>query len=253
MTTIFSRPFVEGQGVRENDELELSEGSTLLDAIQPATSPVSHSLMGIDVFELERSFYLDRVKPLIDFVFGLLALVVAAPLLLVIAVVLRIRMGPPVVLRQRRMGRLNVPFTLYKFRTMEPDQRTSQIAFVGHDRRVTHKSASDPRITDLGRWLRATRLDELPQLFNVVRGELSLVGPRPELVSVVHQEYEPWQHRRHAVKPGLTGIWQIADRGDKRLHECTEYELAYLDTVSMATDLRIMCQTVPALFRRDGI
>ena len=105
---------------------------------------------------------------------------------------------------------------------------------------ATHKSAADPRITELGRWLRATRLDELPQLINVVRGDLSMVGPRPELVSVVYQEYEPWQHRRHAVKPGLTGMWQVAYWGDKRLHECTEFELQYLEQISIATDLRIL-------------
>ncbi len=209
--------------------------------------------MRIDVFDLDRGFYVRWVKPLMDLVLGLLALAISAPLLIAIAAILRLKMGSPVILRQRRMGRFNVPFTLYKFRTMEPDRRTSQIPFVGEERRLTHKSPTDPRITELGRWLRSTRLDELPQLFNVVLGDLSVVGPRPELVSVVRDEYEPWQHRRHAVKPGLTGLWQVSDRGDKRLHECTEMELHYLDQVSLLTDLRIVAQTVPAIMRKNGI
>jgi lipopolysaccharide/colanic/teichoic acid biosynthesis glycosyltransferase len=174
-------------------------------------------------------------------------------LLLIIAIAVWFKMGSPVVLKQSRMGRFNIPFTMYKFRTMEPDRRTNDIPFVGQDRRVTHKSPNDPRITDIGRVLRATRLDELPQLFNIVRGDLSVVGPRPELVSVVRDEYEPWQYRRHAVKPGLTGVWQVSDRGDARLHECTELELTYLDDISLATDLRLIAATVPALLRRSGI
>jgi lipopolysaccharide/colanic/teichoic acid biosynthesis glycosyltransferase len=210
-------------------------------------------LVETELFRIERGFYLTWVKPQIDFVLGLLAVILAAPLLAVIGLAVWLKMGSPVVLKQSRMGRFNVPFTLYKFRTMEPDRRTNSIPFVGHDRRVTHKSADDPRITDLGRWLRASRLDELPQLFNVLRGDLSLVGPRPELVSVINSEYEPWQFRRHAVKPGLTGVWQVSDRGETRLHECTEFELTYLSGISLANDLRIMAATVPALLRRSGI
>lgn len=239
--------------MRENDELELSGSSTLLDSISPVRISGSDSSMSTDVFDIDRGLYLRRLKPAIDLVLGILALIVAAPLFLGVAIALRIEMGSPVVLRQRRMGRFNVPFTLYKFRTMEPDRRASQIPFVGQERRLTHKSADDPRITELGRWLRSTRLDELPQLFNIVLGDLSVVGPRPELVSIVRDKYEPWQHRRHAVKPGLTGLWQVTDRGYKRLHECTEMELPYLKQVSLLTDLRIVAQTVPAIMRKTGI
>lgn len=217
------------------------------------TTIVHSDLVGAEIFQLERGPYLRWAKPTVDVLLGLIALVLATPLLLGIACVIRSRMGTPVIIRQRRMGQFNVPFDMYKFRSMEPDRRANEIPFVGEDRRRTHKSADDPRITELGRWLRATRLDELPQLWNVVLGDISVVGPRPELVSVVHDEYEPWQHRRHAVKPGLTGPWQVSDHGDKRLHECTEMELKYLDKVSLATDLRIMLATVPALARRSGV
>ncbi|MGI8517026.1 MAG: sugar transferase [Acidimicrobiia bacterium] len=210
-------------------------------------------LVEADIFHIEKSFYLNWVKPLIDLLLGLIGVVIAIPLLLTIGFLVWFKMGSPVVLKQTRMGRFNVPFTLYKFRTMDPDRRNREISFVGNDRRVTHKSASDPRITEIGRLLRATRLDELPQLFNIVLGDLSVVGPRPELVSVIRDEYEPWQHRRHAVKPGLTGVWQVSDQGDKRLHECTELELSYLNDISLGNDLRIMAATLPAVLRRSGI
>jgi lipopolysaccharide/colanic/teichoic acid biosynthesis glycosyltransferase len=209
--------------------------------------------MEADIFLMDRGVYLSWVKPAIDRSIGALALIFASPLLLTLAFLVGATMGTPVLLRQERMGRFNVPFTLFKFRTMEPDRRQDEVPFIGADRRRTHKSPDDPRITRLGRWLRATRLDELPQLMNVVLGDLSLVGPRPELVTVVRKEYEPWQYRRHAVKPGVTGLWQVSDRGDQRLHECTEMELRYLEDVSLMTDVRIVLQTVPAILRKSGI
>ncbi|CAN5678110.1 N/A [soil metagenome] len=227
-----------------NNTQELPSTSVLVD---------ERHLVDADIFHIEKSFYLNWVKPPIDVLLGLIGVVIAIPLLLAIGFSVWYTMGSPVVLKQTRMGRFNVPFTLYKFRTMDPDRRSREIQFVGRDRRVTHKSATDPRITEIGRLLRATRLDELPQLFNIVLGDLSMVGPRPELVSVIRDEYEPWQYRRHAVKPGLTGVWQVSDRGDQRLHECTELELSYLNDVSLGTDLRIMAATLPAVLRRSGI
>lgn len=215
--------------------------------------PAGTHLHGSDLFAMPRGVYLSYVKPAIDRTAGVVALVLAAPLLLLIGAAIFLSMGGPVVFRQDRVGRFNRNFRLYKFRTMEADRRKEDLPFVGSDRRITHKSAEDPRITEFGRLLRATRLDELPQLFNVVKGDLSLVGPRPELTSVVNSEYEPWQFRRHAVKPGLTGLWQISDRGDQRLHECTEMELVYLDQISFTTDVKIIMATIPAMARRNGI
>ena len=206
----------------------------------------------VEMYAMPRQVYLSIVKPLFDRVVGLVALLLLSPLLLLLVGLIGATMGSPVIIKQERAGRYGVPFGLYKFRTMEPDRRQRGADFVGDERRRTHKSASDPRITPLGRWLRASRLDELPQFMNVVRGDLSLVGPRPELVSIV-ATYEPWQHRRHAVKPGLTGVWQISDEGDKLLVECTELELTYLDNISLTTDLSIMLRTIPAMVRRAGI
>ncbi|MFN2487526.1 MAG: sugar transferase, partial [Acidimicrobiia bacterium] len=112
-----------------------------------------HDLVDADIFHIEKSFYLNWVKPPIDVLLGLIGVVIAVPLFLTIGFLVWFKMGWPVVLKQSRMGRFNVPFTLYKFRTMDPDRRSREIPFVGNDRRVTHKSASDPRITEIGRLL----------------------------------------------------------------------------------------------------
>jgi lipopolysaccharide/colanic/teichoic acid biosynthesis glycosyltransferase len=203
-------------------------------------------------FAAPSGIYANLVKPVTDRLIGLVALILCAPLYLVIGLAIWVAMDSPVLLAQERVGRHGRVFWLWKFRTMEPDRRQTQLKWIGEDRRKTHKSAYDPRITGLGRWLRATRLDELPQFLNVALGELSLVGPRPELASVV-AGYEPWQHRRHAVKPGLTGLWQISDRGDQLLRDCTRMELEYLENISMSRDVSIMLRTLPAMLRKTGI
>ncbi len=188
---------------------------------------------------------------MIDRLLGALLLAAAAPVIGLIAVVIRVAMGPPVIFRQDRVGAGGEVFTIYKLRTMGPDRRL-RVVPVEVDRRVTHKSPHDPRLTRLGRFLRTWSLDELPQLWNVVRGEMSLVGPRPELVEIVSR-YEPWQHRRHDVRPGFTGLWQVSARGETAMHEATDVDLEYVDSVSLGTDVRILLKTIPAaLGRRKG-
>jgi lipopolysaccharide/colanic/teichoic acid biosynthesis glycosyltransferase len=121
----------------------------------------------------------------------------------------------------------------------------------GPDRRVTHKTTEDPRHTPLGRVLRRFSLDELPQLWNVLRGEMSVVGPRPELPLVVDR-YHQWQHLRHLVKPGITGLWQVSERGDLAMHECVETDIEYVRRVSLLTDITIIARTIPAAVRGTG-
>ena len=198
------------------------------------------------------SRYERYLKAAVDRLGGVLLLIVTAPLSLAAAVAIRITMGSPVILRQARVGRDGVVFTLYKFRTMEPDRRGDNVAYSGDDRRRTHKHPRDPRITPVGRFLRTWSLDELPQFLNVIRGDMSLVGPRPEMVQIVAR-YEAWQHTRHLVKPGITGLWQISERGDRAMHEATETDLEYLERISFWTDLRIMVLTpLAALGLRRG-
>ncbi len=197
-----------------------------------------------------RSFYVRVTKPIFDRVVGSILLVLASPLLALVAIAVRLRIGHPVLFRQPRCGLDGVPFDVVKFRTMRQDRRQRALS-VSQDRRLTHKSDEDPRHTGLGRRLRKWSLDELPQLWNVARGEMSLVGPRPELVEIV-ERYEPWQHQRHLVKPGLTGLWQISRRGEGLMHLYTDVDLEYVATVSLRTDLQILFRTVPAALGRSG-
>jgi lipopolysaccharide/colanic/teichoic acid biosynthesis glycosyltransferase len=192
------------------------------------------------------SFYVRVLKAGFDRLLAAGALVVLAVPMAVIAGVVRATMGKPVLFRQRRIGRGGRPFMVLKFRTMRPDRRQAH-RVVPADRRRTHKSDDDPRHTSVGRFLRKWSLDELPQLINVVRGEMSLIGPRPELESVVAAYSDSELHGRHLVKPGLTGLWQISARGDGPMHENGDFDLEYVRTVSLATDLRILVRTPKAM------
>jgi lipopolysaccharide/colanic/teichoic acid biosynthesis glycosyltransferase len=175
-----------------------------------------------------------------------------SPVLFLAAIAVRIRVGKGVVYRQQRVGRDGRMFTMYKFRTMLPDRRTSCAAYSGAERRVCHKRDDDPRHTNFGRLLRKTRLDELPQLVNVLLGNMSLVGPRPELPMVV-QRYAPWQHERHEVKPGITGFWQVSERANGGLaFENVDLDIAYLHEMSFLTDCRVLLRTLPVALKRSG-
>ncbi len=217
---------------------------------EPVGSPDPDASSHLSFVAPPRGFYVRVGKPMIDRTVGTAALVCAAPLLALVAVAVRWRIGTPVLFRQRRTGLNGEPFSVLKFRTMRADRRTAR-APVPVDRRVTHKSEADPRHTDVGRRLRKWSLDELPQLWNVARGEMSLVGPRPELVEIVAR-YEPWQHQRHLVRPGLTGLWQISRRGEGLMHLYTDIDLEYVATVSLRTDLKILFRTIPAALSRSG-
>jgi lipopolysaccharide/colanic/teichoic acid biosynthesis glycosyltransferase len=190
-------------------------------------------------------------KPVIDRILACVLLVVLSPILLVVGVMVAISLGRPIVLRQFRVGRNGERFVLHKFRTMHPDRRAPGREFHGDDRRITHKHPDDPRLTPVGQALRKWSLDELPQLWDVVLGTLSLVGPRPELESIV-ANYEPWQHARHVVKPGLTGLWQVKARGDGEMHEHTDLDIEYVQNVTLRGDLSIMVLTLPAILTRKG-
>ena len=193
------------------------------------------------------------VKHVFDVMVASALLVGLLPLLLVIGAGIALTMGGPVLFRQRRIGLHGREIAVWKFRTMLADRRTSNNGppvAIG-DRRLCHKTRTDPRVTPFGRFLRRTSLDELPQLWNIVRGEMSLVGPRPELPSIV-AKYEEWQHARHAVRPGLTGWWQINRPADRLMHEVVELDLYYVENISFALDVRILVKTVTAVIRGTG-
>jgi lipopolysaccharide/colanic/teichoic acid biosynthesis glycosyltransferase len=197
------------------------------------------------------SFYRNHLKPVLDRVIGLLLMIILSPIILVSIALVALSVGTPVIYTQDRVGLDGRPFKLYKLRTMIPDRRSGLGDYIGPERRQTHKSRQDPRVTAIGRLLRAVRFDELPQLWNVWQGDMSLVGPRPELPEIV-ANYHQWQHRRHTVKPGLTGLWQVSHHNGKPMHECTEVDLEYIATMSFASDFSILLRTPAAMFHRRG-
>ena len=186
------------------------------------------------------------LKPAIDLAGATLLLVAFAPIIAAAALLVLLTLGRPVILRQPRVGLNGSVFQVYKFRTMRPDRRNREVP-VGHERRLTHKHPDDPRLHPVGRFLRKWSLDELPQLVNVLQRDMSLVGPRPEMLSIVQRHYEPWQHERHQVRPGLTGLWQVTDRGSAdEMYKHTKTDLRYVERVSLWMDLKILLLTLPA-------
>ena len=199
-------------------------------------------------------FYARTGKRWLDIVLALAVLSVAIVPMAVIALGLRLTLGREVIYRQARVGLNGQVFTVLKFRTMRPDRRGAPLGLLPDglpDRRVQHKTANDPRHTGVGRFLRSTSLDELPQLFNVLRGDMSVIGPRPELVHLVARMTEA-QKARHGVRPGLTGAWQVGARGTLTLHEATDMDLDYIRQLSFRSDLAILLRTPAAMFRRTG-
>jgi len=194
-------------------------------------------------------------KRAFDLVVSGIALLLAAPAMAAIAVAIKLDSPGPVFFRQQRVGENGKPFTMVKFRTMvvgAEAQETKLTREQGKGPPLFEKRPDDPRITRVGRILRRWSLDELPQFLNVLKGEMSLVGPRPELPWLVEQ-YEPWQRKRFAVPQGLTGWWQVHGRSDRADHRLrVEDDLYYIRNWSFWLDLRILCMTVKAIIEGEG-
>jgi len=204
-----------------------------------------NSLSRIPVVEIgtsDRGGFYAFIKRSTDILMSLSLIIVLLPLMIIIWFVLFITGKGSPVFSQTRVGRHGVPFTLYKFRTMRPEADEYEVAPVKPD---------DPRITMAGRLLRKTSFDELPQLFNVLRGQMSMVGPRPEMDFIV-KGYNTWQRRRLEVKPGITGLWQIMGRKDLPLHENLEYDFYYMRNQSIMLDMAILARTVVTVLKGRG-
>jgi len=196
----------------------------------------------------------DRVvKRIFDLVIATATLLLLWPVMLIIAIAIKLDSPGPAILKQERVGENGRIFTVYKFRSMvqDADKMLNDVIQRTDDGGIIHKRPDDPRITRVGRFIRRTSLDELPQLFNVVKGDMSMVGPRPELPFIV-ENYESWQHKRFAVQPGITGWWQINGRSDKPMHMHTEDDLYYISHYSPLLDLQILFKTVGVVLRGKG-
>ncbi len=192
------------------------------------------------------------VKRLLDLVLGAVAFVILSPVMLAAGVAIRWRDGSPVLFRQTRIGRHGRSFTIYKFRTMVPgaEERHTEVAEANGNGNA-FRLRRDPRVTDLGWFLRRTSIDELPQLLNVLRGDMSLVGPRPALPREV-KGYDLWHRRRLSMRPGMTGLWQVQARLEHPFDEVAELDLKYIDQWSLWSDLRILLRTIPAVLLARG-
>lgn len=188
-----------------------------------------------------------------DLVFATALLVVAVPVLVVLVAVVRLDSAGPVVFRQRRVGRNGREFTMFKLRSMlaEAEDLREGLEAINEADGPLFKIADDPRVTRVGRWLRKLSLDELPQLFNVVQGQMSLVGPRPALPQEA-ATYDQYAAGRLSVKPGLTGPWQVSARHQSSFDDYLTLDLEYVRSRSLGGDLVLLARSVPAVLRGTG-
>ncbi|MBI4966216.1 MAG: sugar transferase [Desulfomonile tiedjei] len=197
-------------------------------------------------------------KRIMDVTLSLLGLVIAWPLFLLIWIAIRLDSPGPVIFVAKRVGLNGKIFDLYKFRTMtagtenaQADAAKAPTTTKEEACRVVYKTKDDPRITHVGRWLRKTSLDELPQLFNVIKGDMSLVGPRPEQPFLT-ECYDHWEWQRLLVPPGVTGWWQVSGRGDLPMHLNAQYDIYYVRNYSVWLDLKILFKTIGAVLKGKG-
>jgi len=193
------------------------------------------------------------ITRLVDIIVAALILLVGSPLWLLIALAIRINSPGAVIYKQTRIGRNGRPFKVYKFRSMYKNADQVLAALMAHNEAQgpLFKMKDDPRITAIGKFLRRTSFDEIPQLINVLRGEMSLVGPRPPLPEEVAQ-YEEWQKGRLAIKPGMTGLWQVRGRSDISFEEGVLMDLYYIEHQSLRLYFQILLRTIPAVLSGRG-
>jgi len=201
----------------------------------------------------ERSSADAVIRRALDISMSLLLLAILSPVFLVLAVIIKLDSRGPVFFTQRRVGRDGKTFILYKFRSMVIDAEERKLELLKYNEASgpLFKIKRDPRVTSCGRWMRRLSFDELPQLFNVLRGEMSFVGPRPSLPSEVAQ-YSPAHMRRLSVKPGITGLSQVSGRSDLPFERLIAYDMQYIEKQSIWTDFKIVLRTLRVVFLGHG-
>ncbi len=190
---------------------------------------------------MKKSFYRRYLKRPMDFILSLMAIIVLSPVFIIVAILVRIKLGNPVLFKQERPGLNEKIFTMYKFRTMTDSKKENG-----------DLQPDSTRLTKFGRMLRATSLDELPELFNILKGEMSIVGPRPLLVEYLNL-YDQHQKRRHEVRPGLSGHAQVNGRNAISWEDKFNLDVEYVDNMSFIGDMKIIIQTLIKVFDTEGI
>jgi exopolysaccharide biosynthesis polyprenyl glycosylphosphotransferase len=257
---VLSCPELDGTVLRrlawrlERDDIDLIVASALVDVAGDRTTirPVD----GLPMLHVEHPRLAGggrMIKEMVDRTGAALLIAVCAPLLIGLAICIRYNSPGPVLFRQVRVGRDGREFMIFKFRTMYLDAEAclAELRHLNEHDGVLFKIRNDPRVTRVGLWLRRLSLDELPQLFNVVRGQMSLVGPRPPLPEEV-AVYPDDVRRRLAVKPGMTGLWQVSGRSDLPWEEAVRLDLRYVENWSLSLDMVIMVRTLTAVLRTSG-
>lgn len=192
-------------------------------------------------FVTKNNRYNEHLKRPLDVILSLCAIIVLAPVLIIVAILVRVKLGSPIIFKQERPGLKEKIFTMYKFRTMT-DER---------DENGKLRSCQE-RLSETGKFLRSSSLDELPELFNILKGDMSVVGPRPLLVQYLPL-YDEFQRRRHEVRPGLSGLAQVSGRNAITWEQKFELDVEYVDNISFKGDLKIILLTLKKIFTREGI
>jgi exopolysaccharide biosynthesis polyprenyl glycosylphosphotransferase len=233
------------------------EAKVVPDLFQLSLSRVAIDAIGgvplIRVRETTIGTWNSVLKRLMDLVGSLLLLIPAGPIMLVLAVLIRLDSEGPIIFAQKRIGRGGRPFVTFKFRSMHvgAEEKQSELNGLNEATGPIFKIRKDPRHTRVGRWMRRMSLDELPQLFNVLRGEMSLVGPRPPMLCEV-EHYQEWHKQRMEVSPGVTGLWQVSGRSDLTFDEMCMLDIYYIENWSPWLDLWILLKTVPTVLLARG-
>ena len=251
--------------VSQNDLRHLSwdlEGSGVTLLVAPRLTDISgprihiRPVAGLPLLNIEEPEFSGVrrvVKGGMDRILALISVILLAPVFIAIALAVKLTSRGPVLFTQTRIGRHGKPFVIHKFRSMyvDAESRQSELEHLNESDGTLFKMRHDPRITPVGRFLRRFSLDELPQFFDVLRGRMSLVGPRPPLPKEVAR-YASLVRRRLVVKPGITGLWQVSGRSDLSWEESVRLDLLYVESWSLALDIAIMLKTVLAVLRRSG-
>lgn len=263
ITTIYGRSNGELKQksiMNSKTDIRLVDGKTYFSSMKVPTSINRVAIKGA----VKRQFIYRCWKGVFDHMLSLFVIIALSPLLAVIALLIRLDSPGSSIFRRKQVGENGKLFVAYKFRTMhtvndDHKYKAYLIKYILEDAPYTvdrngqgvYKVVDDPRVTRFGAWLRKTNLDELPQLFNVLKGEMSFIGPRPDIPFAVNM-YDNWHHQRLKAKPGITGLWQVSRRKELSFKDMVRLDIEYINNQSILLDIKIFLSTIGIIFKMDG-